>query len=71
MPTELNVLSLIKPTDQYVFLFDDTSESLQALLHQLGDLAFDEELSFTWQDAIHLSQRAIHPIKERIVSDDE
>lgn len=69
MPTELNVLSVVNPTDQYVFLFDDAPESLQSLLHQFGILAFDEELSFTWQNAITLSQHATHPIKERIVSD--
>ena len=51
----MNVLALVKESERYVFLYDDSSP--QALLEQLGKQAADAELNFTWYDAAILSQK--------------
>ena len=56
VPTELNVLALIKGTERYVFVYDDASQA--ELLHAFHDQAADPHLSLTWFDATVLSQKA-------------
>lgn len=69
MQREVNVLALVKAGERFVFLYD--SESVDALLEQLGQHAADPELSFTWYDAAVLSQR-VRKLREQseILSDD-
>lgn len=55
MTQALNVLALVKDAERYVFVFDDDSDD--RLLQQLGQLAADADLSFTWYDAAVLSQK--------------
>ena len=52
---DINVLALVKGSERYIFLFDDTQRA-QAL-RTLGRYASDPELSFTWYDAAVLSQK--------------
>ena len=56
MPTELNVLALIKGTERYVFVYDDASQA--ELLDAFRDQAADPHLSLTWFDATVLTQKA-------------
>jgi hypothetical protein len=56
VPTELNVLALIKGAERYVFVYDDCSQA--ALLDAFHDQAADPELSLTWFDATVLTQKA-------------
>ncbi len=55
MPQDINVLAMVKGSERYVFLFDDSSRA--ATLRLLGKYASDPDLSFTWYDAAILSQR--------------
>lgn len=55
MPSNLNVLALVKDGERYVFLFDE--HSIPQLLQTLGKYAADPELNFSWYDAAVLSQR--------------
>ncbi len=52
---DVNVLSLVKGEERYVFLFND--ESRAATLRVLGRFASNPDLSFTWYDAAVLSQK--------------
>jgi hypothetical protein len=52
---EINVLALVKGSERYVFLYDDTSRA--ETLRVLGRYASNPELSFTWYDAAVLSQK--------------
>jgi hypothetical protein len=52
---DINVLALVKGTERYVFLYDDTSRA--ETLRTLGRFASNPELSFTWYDAAVLSQK--------------
>ncbi len=52
---DINVLALVKGTERYVFLYDDTSRA--ETLRTLGRYASNPELSFTWYDAAVLSQK--------------
>ncbi len=52
---DINVLAMVKGSERYVFLFDDSSRA--ETLRVLGRYASDPELSFSWQDAAVLSQR--------------
>jgi hypothetical protein len=56
VPTELNVLALVKGTERYVFVYDDQSQAalLEAFRHQAADPA----LSLSWFDATVLAQKA-------------
>ncbi len=56
MPTELNVLALVKGPERYVFVYDDASHA--ALLDALRDQAADSRLSLTWFDATVLTRKA-------------
>ncbi len=55
MASTVNVLAIVKETDRYVFLYDETSAEL--LLRTLVRFAADDELSFSWHDAAVLSQK--------------
>jgi hypothetical protein len=52
---DINVLALVKGSERYVFLYDDTSRA--ETLRVLGRYASNPELSFTWYDAAVLSQK--------------
>lgn len=55
MSQDINVLALVKGSERYVFLYDDSSRA--ETLRTLGRYASNPELSFTWYDAAVLSQR--------------
>ena len=55
MTSDINVLALVKGSERYVFLYDDSSRS--ETLRTLGRFASNPELSFTWYDAAVLSQK--------------
>lgn len=59
----LNVLAIVKETEQYLFIYDDDSE--QETIRTFGRFAADKELSFTWYDAAVLSQKLRKLKKER------
>lgn len=52
---DVNVMALVKGTERYVFLFDDSNRS--EVLRTLGRYASNPELSFSWYDAAVLSQK--------------
>lgn len=53
---ELNVLALLKGTEHYVFVYDDSSRPL--LIDTFRDQAADPQLSLNWFDAAVLTDRA-------------
>ncbi len=55
MNQDLNVLALVKGSERYVFLYDDSSRA--ETLRVLGRYASNPDLSFTWYDAAVLSQK--------------
>lgn len=55
---EVNILTLSKDGQKYVFLYDDHQESLEALLSSFGRYAKDPELNFSWLDMAAFSQKA-------------
>ena len=55
MSEDINVLALVKGSERYIFLYDDSNRS-QAL-RVLGRYASNPELSFSWYDAAVLSQK--------------
>jgi len=52
---DINVLALVKGSERYVFLYDDSSRA--ETLRTLGRFASNPDLSFTWYDAAVLSQK--------------
>lgn len=56
MPHEVNILALIKGDESYVFVYDD--ESRQPLLDAFRDSAADPRLTFTWFDAMVMTEKA-------------
>jgi hypothetical protein len=52
---DINVLALVKGSERYIFLFDDSSRA--ETLRVLGRYASNPELSFSWYDAAVLSQK--------------
>jgi len=52
---DINVLALVKGSERYVFLYDDSSRA--ETLRVLGRYASNPDLSFTWYDAAVLSQK--------------
>ena len=52
---DINVMALVKGTERYVFLYDDSSRA--ETLRTLGRFASNPELTFTWYDAAVLSQK--------------
>ena len=55
MSQDINVLALVKGSERYVFLYDDSSRA--ETLRVLGRFASNPDLSFTWYDAAVLSQK--------------
>ena len=55
MHQDINVLALVKGTERYVFLYEDSNRA--ETLRVLGRYASNPELSFTWYDAAVLSQK--------------
>lgn len=51
----MNVVAIDKGQEKYLFFYDD--EGREECLRQLGIMASDQELSFTWYDCALLSQR--------------
>ncbi len=62
MSQDINVLALVKGSERYVFLYDDSSRA--ATLRTLGRFASNPELSFTWYDAAVLSQKVRQESRE-------
>ena len=58
----INVLAIVKPTERFVWLFDDTPESRDALLHALAVESGDKESSLTWDDVCVLADRVRRPM---------
>lgn len=58
MPKEYNIIAFhkTKTGERYVFLWDKTST--ETLLKLFAKFAADPELSFSWLDAVELSNRA-------------
>jgi hypothetical protein len=52
---DINVLALVKGSERYIFLFDDSSRA--ETLRVLGRYASNPDLSFSWYDAAVLSQK--------------
>jgi len=52
---DINVLALVKGSERYIFLYDDSRRA--ETLRTLGRYASNPELSFTWYDAAVLSQK--------------
>jgi hypothetical protein len=52
---DVTILALVKGQERYVFLFDDAHRT--EMLRTLGRFAADPELSFTWSDAVNLSEK--------------
>ena len=55
-PRELNVLTLLKGNERYLFVYDDESRPL--LIDTFRDQAADPRLSLNWFDAAVLTDRA-------------
>ena len=55
MNQDINVLAMVKGTERYVFLYNDSNRA--ETLRTLGRYASNPELSFTWYDAAVLSQK--------------
>ena len=55
MTEDINVLALVKGSERYIFLYDDTTRA--ETLRTLGRYASNPDLSFTWYDAAVLSQK--------------
>ena len=66
MSQDINVLALVKGSERYVFLYDDSSRA--ETLRVLGRYASNPELSFTWYDAAVLSQKIRQESKVQTVS---
>lgn len=52
---DINVLALVKGSERYIFLYDDSQRA--ETLRTLGRYASNPELSFSWYDAAVLSQK--------------
>lgn len=61
MARQLNVISLSRPDDSYVFLFDN--ESLPQLIEVLQQFADDDDLEFSLQDAQMIGHQAKESIR--------
>jgi hypothetical protein len=66
MSQDINVLALVKGSERYVFLYDDTSRA--ETLRVLGRYASNPELSFTWYDAAVLSQKIRQESKKQALA---
>ena len=66
MSQDINVLALVKGSERYVFLYDDSSRA--ETLRVLGRYASNPELSFTWYDAAVLSQKIRQESQKHVVA---
>ncbi len=55
MSSDINVVALVRGSEQYIFMFDEANRT--ETLRTLGRYAADPDLSFTWYDAAILSQK--------------
>ncbi len=55
MSEDINVLALVKGSERYIFLYNDSKRS--ETLRVLGRYASSPDLSFSWYDAAVLSQK--------------
>ena len=56
MPSEINVLALVKGPEYYIFIYDD--ESRAHLIDNFRDLAADPDVRLSWFDAMVLTTKA-------------
>lgn len=56
LPSELNVLALVKGQERYIFVYDDDSRA--ELIDALRNQAASPRLSLTWFDALVLTRKA-------------
>ena len=52
---DAHVFTLVKGSERYVFIFDEANRA--EILQQIGRLAENPELGFTWYDAAVVRQR--------------
>ena len=55
MPSELNVLALVKGQERYIYVFDDASRA--GLVDAFRDQAANPHLALTWFDAMVLTKK--------------
>lgn len=55
MTKDINVLALLKGSERYIFLYNDSRRA--ETLRTLGRFASNPDLSFSWYDAAVLSQK--------------
>jgi hypothetical protein len=58
---EINVLALVKGNERYIFMYDDANRV--PIIRQFCMFAADEDLSFSWRDAIVLASKARKPLE--------
>lgn len=66
MPIDLNIITLAKGIERYVFCYSD--EHRGECLRQIGRFASNPDLSLSWQDAAVLSQRINRDTQEVVPS---
>ena len=64
MPSDVNVLALVKGQERFVYVYDD--ESQNELIDAIRDHAADPTLSMTWFDATVLTRRAREQVQTTI-----
>lgn len=55
MSKDVNVLTLVRGGERWIWVYDDDRKS--EVLHTLGRFAADQALSFTWYDAAVVSHK--------------
>lgn len=55
MSEDVNIISIKKDNEQYIFLYNDDNRT--EMLRILGRYASDVELSFSWYDAALIGQK--------------
>jgi hypothetical protein len=63
VPTELNVLMLIKGSERYIYVYDD--ESRPSLVEAVREQAADPRLSLNWFDASVLAKKACEQAQQQ------
>jgi hypothetical protein len=64
MPSDVNVLALMKGQERFVYVYDDDSHN--ELIDAIRDHAADPTLSMTWFDATVLTRRAREQVQTTI-----
>jgi hypothetical protein len=67
VPTELNVLVLIKGSERYVYVYDDDSQA--SLVEAFREQAADPRLSLSWFDASVLARKACEQAQRPAAND--